>query len=266
MWCNISGEAAGEIWDWSLLGVKGLKHYERMVPFAFGSSKAEAFPVDDNALTRSFGPPSSESSKTESRENMEILSELDPLLDSFLATNSATYTRNSRVVRRVPLPAFLSLTPPEFPDPISLRSWRSQYAVNSVHGRHFVLVADGRMRANDKIMVRGRGCGVVAGSPLPNPLPRTVNFVISSQSPICQQYKMAPVNTVHRILRPPATQAKTPFPSVGDQYCTKWRWVQSFRSGQTPQTFDRFLRMNPFTERMFCFNKINNKIKTIITQ
>ena len=24
VWCNISGEAAGEIWDWSLLGVKGL--------------------------------------------------------------------------------------------------------------------------------------------------------------------------------------------------------------------------------------------------
>ena len=23
-WCNISGEAAGEIWNWSLLGVKGL--------------------------------------------------------------------------------------------------------------------------------------------------------------------------------------------------------------------------------------------------
>ena len=25
VWCNISGEAAGEIWNWSLLGVKGLK-------------------------------------------------------------------------------------------------------------------------------------------------------------------------------------------------------------------------------------------------
>ena len=24
VWCNISGEAAGEIWHWSLLGVKGL--------------------------------------------------------------------------------------------------------------------------------------------------------------------------------------------------------------------------------------------------
>ena len=26
VWCNISGEAAGEIGDWSFLGVKGLKH------------------------------------------------------------------------------------------------------------------------------------------------------------------------------------------------------------------------------------------------
>ena len=24
VWCNISGEAVGEIWNWSLLGVKGL--------------------------------------------------------------------------------------------------------------------------------------------------------------------------------------------------------------------------------------------------
>ena len=30
---------------------------------------------------------------------------------------------------------------------------------NSVHGRHIVLVADGRLRANDKIIVRGRGWG-----------------------------------------------------------------------------------------------------------
>ena len=25
VWCNVSGEAAGKIWNWSLLGVKGLK-------------------------------------------------------------------------------------------------------------------------------------------------------------------------------------------------------------------------------------------------
>ena len=25
VWCNITGEAAGEIWIWSLLGVKGLR-------------------------------------------------------------------------------------------------------------------------------------------------------------------------------------------------------------------------------------------------
>ena len=24
VWCNISGEAAGDIWNWSLLGVEGL--------------------------------------------------------------------------------------------------------------------------------------------------------------------------------------------------------------------------------------------------
>ena len=24
VWCNIAGEAAGEIWNWSFLGVKGL--------------------------------------------------------------------------------------------------------------------------------------------------------------------------------------------------------------------------------------------------
>ena len=38
---------------------------------------------------------------------------------------------------------------------------------NSVHGRHFVLVADGRLRASDKIMVRGRGWGGVVGERLP---------------------------------------------------------------------------------------------------
>ena len=32
-------------------------------------------------------------------------------------------------------------------------------AVNSVHGRHFVVVADGRLRASDKIMRRGEGVG-----------------------------------------------------------------------------------------------------------
>ena len=28
VWCNISGEAAGEIWHWSLLGVKGFKAWD----------------------------------------------------------------------------------------------------------------------------------------------------------------------------------------------------------------------------------------------
>ena len=30
VWCNISGEAAGEVWNWSLLGVKGLKPAEQI--------------------------------------------------------------------------------------------------------------------------------------------------------------------------------------------------------------------------------------------
>ena len=39
VWCNISGEAAGEIWHWSLLGVKGfLKHLCWQVEFKETSS------------------------------------------------------------------------------------------------------------------------------------------------------------------------------------------------------------------------------------
>ena len=34
--------------------------------------------------------------------------------------------------------------------------------------------------------------------PLPHPVPPPRHFVTSPQSPICHQYKMAPVNTVHR--------------------------------------------------------------------
>ena len=89
-----------------------------------------------------------------------------------------------------------------------LRSWRSQsMRPNSVHGCHFVLVADGRLRASDKIM--GRGVGSGWGSFTTPPSPSThCNFVISPQSPTCYQNKMVPVNTVrpHR-LRLPATQA-----------------------------------------------------------
>ena len=32
VWCNISGEAAGEIWTWSLLGVEGLMHFRVSMP------------------------------------------------------------------------------------------------------------------------------------------------------------------------------------------------------------------------------------------
>ena len=40
VWCNISGEAAGEIWYWSLLGVKGLKGWENAL-FELGSERVE---------------------------------------------------------------------------------------------------------------------------------------------------------------------------------------------------------------------------------
>ena len=38
MWCIISGEAAGEIWNWSLLGVKGLKGWKDVL-FELGSER-----------------------------------------------------------------------------------------------------------------------------------------------------------------------------------------------------------------------------------
>ena len=31
VWCTIPGEAAGEIWNWSLLGVKGLNGWESVL-------------------------------------------------------------------------------------------------------------------------------------------------------------------------------------------------------------------------------------------
>ena len=33
VWCNVSGEAAGEIWHWSLSGVKGLTHSRERLKF-----------------------------------------------------------------------------------------------------------------------------------------------------------------------------------------------------------------------------------------
>ena len=74
----------------------------------------------------------------------------------------------------------------------SLRSWRSLSRCSKQrHGRHFVLVADGRLRTSDKITGRGEGMGIVASTTSPPPL----NFVSSPQSPICHQYKMAPVSS-----------------------------------------------------------------------
>ena len=40
--CNISGEAAEEIWHWSLLGVKGLKGWENVL-FELGGERARAW-------------------------------------------------------------------------------------------------------------------------------------------------------------------------------------------------------------------------------
>ena len=105
--------------------------------------------------------------------------------------------------------------------------------LNSVHGRHFVLVADGRLRASDKITVGGGGA-VVGLSSMAYLASGLFSICIQSKhcswslacvagglsrcgrtvftgailhwwhmEDCCQQYKMAPVNTV----RPPATQA-----------------------------------------------------------
>ena len=40
VWCNISGEAAGELWNWSPLGVKGLNlaHLEWVRSSVLGTS------------------------------------------------------------------------------------------------------------------------------------------------------------------------------------------------------------------------------------
>ena len=35
VWCNNSGEAAGEIWNWSLLGVKGLAYWLEITCFIY---------------------------------------------------------------------------------------------------------------------------------------------------------------------------------------------------------------------------------------
>ena len=59
---------------------------------------------------------------------------------------------------------------------------------NSVHGRHFVLAADGRLRANDKMTVQEAGKG------LKDRLPENYGFsasahLVTSQSAITHQFK-----------------------------------------------------------------------------
>ena len=46
----------------------------------------------------------------------------------------------------------------------SLATGLQQRLAYSVHGRHFVLVADGRLKTSDKIMGRGEGVGSAAGT------------------------------------------------------------------------------------------------------
>ena len=53
VWCNVSGEAAGEIWNWSVLGVKGLKAvfsvtrkcWQKLCVFAFGPAWHNQSPI-----------------------------------------------------------------------------------------------------------------------------------------------------------------------------------------------------------------------------
>ena len=52
MWCNITSEAAGEIWNWSLLGVKGLKPWPNGPP-----SSSQIEPRSQRRWSVSFGHP-----------------------------------------------------------------------------------------------------------------------------------------------------------------------------------------------------------------
>ena len=67
--------------------------------------------------------------------------------------------------------------------PFALTRAVSVDAVNSVHGRHFVLVANGRLRTSDKITVRGER--VEEGfrhSSIPSPRPAILSLVLSLPS------------------------------------------------------------------------------------
>ena len=56
MWCNIPREAAGEIWNLSLLGVKRVKLYEHSRPFISEAPLPGSRTRDANNLERGFQP------------------------------------------------------------------------------------------------------------------------------------------------------------------------------------------------------------------
>ena len=79
-------------------------------------------------------------------------------------------------------------------------------------GHHFVLVADGRLRASDKITVRSEGVGEwlwVERSTRPHPLPLILSLALSL--PSATSTKWRPCRCLPHRLRPPATQA-SPLP------------------------------------------------------
>ena len=67
--CNISGEAAGEIWDWSLLGVKGLKE-DKSAPFVWFST----------LQWRRFGRESVSYSETNWQDSFDLIATIRRLI------------------------------------------------------------------------------------------------------------------------------------------------------------------------------------------
>ena len=78
----------------------------------------------------------------------------------------------------------------------------SLYVVNSVHGSHFVLVADG-LKASDKIKGRGWVNPQSLPHPHPHPHPRPVILSLALSLPSTST-KWRPCNLVPRAFSPPA--------------------------------------------------------------
>ena len=69
VWCNITGVAAGEIWTWELLGVKGLNGPWRFNIVAFGGIRLSPFtPKSDQFQISPAASP--ENITSHSMENM----------------------------------------------------------------------------------------------------------------------------------------------------------------------------------------------------